>query len=777
MTKTILRYFLSLILVLLSAGISVAKVPEVVLAQKKAVVTLYIEQNKKIIASGSGFIVDETGIIVTNNHVIEPWNKSKDSLLYIKNSEGTFLTPLELIASDDIKDVAILKVKEKNLPFISLSGTTPKEGEDVVVIGSPFGLETTITSGIISSIRGKDEFLQISAPISPGSSGSPVLNANGEAIGMATLLMEGGQNLNFAIPNSYIVAPIKNLSKEKLEDLEKRGILVLKKEEVPAAPPALESLNGEGTSHFVKVLSLQNAAGYSYIEYDESGEEGWVAVMADAVVKEKVIPGDYVVFPDSPPMTGFQSKALGKTFDKLIFAAGFTKVIINDAEFKSAKDKDAFIISMMIDYGCYTTAANKINKVLEKEPNNAEMYFLRAKFRTAQLKVAIEDTPEYAQTVETNKLLCQSSFNDLSNAISLNSMNDVYYAARGDLLTNDYQCNYQVLDKALDDYEAAIKLNPKVAEYYIDKGRIHQKLSQLPKLLECAKETVKLNPNREAGYYLYANYYKERQEFAKALEYVKKGLMFNNNIFSGTLLIDNIMRSYKKYDEAIKLYSDLIKKYPKSYQFYGNRASYYLKSENYKKAIADYSTAIDLTPKPEYYYSVRGDAYRGAGNLNAALSDFNIACNAGFATACEDIKSVRADIRRGPNWIITGSSNNTEYYFDKTTIAKNKSGNITVWIKGEITNKEEFIAEQEFTSYEKDKYKNVSHTLNHFAFDCEGKQIKSLNYLVYSETGNNIYSYSNGDAKFTSVIPNSIGAGFLDKVCKYSATKKVTKKK
>ncbi len=779
MAKTY-RCVLMLVLMLLIGGtsIAVAKVPEAVLAKKKAVVTLYIEQNKKTIASGSGFIIAANGIVVTNNHVIEPWNKTKDSLLYIKNSYGTFLTPIELIAADASKDVALLKVKETNLPFIQLSDSTPKEGEDVVVIGSPLGLETTITSGIISSIRGEDEFLQISAPISPGSSGSPVLNSSGEAIGMATLLMKGGQNLNFAIPTSYIVAPIKNLSKEKLEDLEKRGILELEEATTPAPPPVLEMNPGDGIpDHFVKILSLKDSAGYTYVEYDEDGTKGWVAIMSDGVAKEKLVPGDYIVFPDSAPMVNFQSKGLGRTFDKLIFAAGFRAVKMNDSELKSANDKDAFIISKMIDNRSYTAAANKINKVLEKDPNNPEMYFLRAKFRTSKMKITFEKSPDYQQILETNKVMCQSAYDDLSYAISLNNKNDKYYAARGALLTNSYQCNYNDPENAINDYEAAISLNPKKADYYISKGYIHKRLRHLSKLLECAKEAVKLNPNNETGYYLYGNYYLEQNDYGKALEYGKKSLMLcKDRCTIGTLLIDDVMSQYKKYDEAVKLYSDLIKKFPKYSLFYGRRGKYYLRAENYKKAIADFTKAIGLDPNTTYYYLYRGDAYRADGNFNAALSDYIHACDTNNSYACENVKEVRADIQRGSNWIRVGATNNLDFYFDKTSIIRNKNGNITVWVKGEITNKEEFISALEIASYEKGKYNNVSHILNQQGFNCQSRQIRSLKYILYSDTGNILNSHNGDEAKFTSVIPDSIGASMLDNVCKFNASKKTSGK-
>ncbi len=226
----------------------------------------------------------------------------------------------------------------------------------------------------------------------------------------------------------------------------------------------------------------------------------------------------------------------------------------------------------------------------------------------------------------------------------------------------------------------------------------------------------------------------------------------------------------------MKLYSDLIKKYPKYGLFYGSRGEYYLLSENYKKAIADFTKAIDLTPNSTYYYPFRGDAYQADGNFNAALSDYNHACDANDSNACEKIKAVRADIRRGPNWILAGTTSHSDYYFDKTSIVRNKNGNITVWVKGEITNKDVFIANQELASYEKDKYNNASHTLNQFSFDCQGRQLKSLNYLVYADTGNTLYSHANEEAKFKSVIPDSIGASMLDKVCKFSASKKISEK-
>src|SRR5204863_9460196 len=90
---------------------------------------------------------------------------------------------------------------------LPLHRTSPQEGESVVVIGSPLGLEGSVTNGIVSAVRDIPTFgriIQITAPISSGSSGSPVVNMHGQVIGIATLQITGGQSVNFAIPSERI---------------------------------------------------------------------------------------------------------------------------------------------------------------------------------------------------------------------------------------------------------------------------------------------------------------------------------------------------------------------------------------------------------------------------------------------------------------------------------------------------------------------------------------------------------------------------------------------
>ena len=151
------------------------------------------------LARGSGFFID-VNRVVTNRHVIEGAYRAEVHL----NSGHTF--PVKnVIAVDAEGDVALLRVDAPAglVRPLSLDRTSPQEGESVVVIGNPFGLEGSVTNGIVSAVRdipGFGRIIQIAAPISPGSSGSPVVNMQGQVIGVATLQITGGQSVNFAIP-------------------------------------------------------------------------------------------------------------------------------------------------------------------------------------------------------------------------------------------------------------------------------------------------------------------------------------------------------------------------------------------------------------------------------------------------------------------------------------------------------------------------------------------------------------------------------------------------
>ena len=190
---------------LATAGFAQDFLPELVKRIKPSAVAIEtFDSRGNTISRGSGFFIAADKII-TNRHVIE-----KSSRVEIHLFNGRKYPVRGVLAIDGEGDLALLKVevpKEFAIP-LPVVQKVPQEGESIVVIGNPFGLEGSVSNGIVSAVReisGYGKIIQITAPISPGSSGSPVVNMFGQVIGVATLQAAEGQSLNFAVPSERIV--------------------------------------------------------------------------------------------------------------------------------------------------------------------------------------------------------------------------------------------------------------------------------------------------------------------------------------------------------------------------------------------------------------------------------------------------------------------------------------------------------------------------------------------------------------------------------------------
>lgn len=150
------------------------------------------------LGSGSGFVIGE-GLVATNYHVIENGTKIK-----IKTKRGTLAREVEVVEAAPDADLAILSFEaSKPIKAVKLGNSKKvREGDPVVAIGNPLGLEHTMTDGIVSAVRIYDsrEWIQISVPISPGSSGGPLFDGRGRVVGITTAGFVEGQNLNLAVP-------------------------------------------------------------------------------------------------------------------------------------------------------------------------------------------------------------------------------------------------------------------------------------------------------------------------------------------------------------------------------------------------------------------------------------------------------------------------------------------------------------------------------------------------------------------------------------------------
>ena len=157
---------------------------------------------RKQMAGGSGVIVDPKGFILTNNHVVAGAEKITVHLFDGRDLQGT------VKGTDPKTDLAVVHVEAENLPVAALGNSDTLEvGEWAIAIGSPFGLEETVTVGVISA-KGRtglgtgtyEDFIQTDASINPGNSGGPLVNIDGEVIGINVMIIQPGQGIGFAIP-------------------------------------------------------------------------------------------------------------------------------------------------------------------------------------------------------------------------------------------------------------------------------------------------------------------------------------------------------------------------------------------------------------------------------------------------------------------------------------------------------------------------------------------------------------------------------------------------
>ena len=192
---------------------------------------------------GSGYVVDASGILVSNVHVMAGARKAT---VVFPNKKTFDVTGTYLV--DPKRDICVFQISEKkDLPVLPMADKLPRKGEDVIALGSPSGLSFTATVGVVSAIRASEElgpgkegtWVQVDAPLSPGNSGGPIINSEGKLVAMSTLASFGQtQNLNFGISVVDIAAAVKKVkAKKNLTKLERGVAKVDMDEHSPSSGP------------------------------------------------------------------------------------------------------------------------------------------------------------------------------------------------------------------------------------------------------------------------------------------------------------------------------------------------------------------------------------------------------------------------------------------------------------------------------------------------------------------------------------------------------------
>ena len=448
---------------------SAQTVPDI--AEKALAATVYLEMqdsNGKILGFGSGFFV-KPNLIATNYHVIAGAASGTAKLVGKHNTyeiEG-------FTATSTYDDLVLLKASVPGINPLPLGNSDAvKIGETVYVAGNPKGLEGTFSDGIISGRHGGHAKgrIQMTAPISPGSSGGPVLNKKGEVIGVSYMIVEGGQNLNFAIPSLYL-----------------KTLLALSGTVTPL-PQGNRSISAE--TFFVQGNTKASLGQHfaAIKDYDKA-----IQLKPNAA-------------------NAYYNRGLAKYYLGQYVAAisDYDKAIQLKPDLAEAYSNRGLAKA---DLGQYVAAISDYDKAIQLKPDDAEAYSNRgvAKADLGQYVAAISDfdkaiqlEPDYAEAysnrgVEKKKLRQHfAAIRDYDKAIQLKPNYAEAYNNRGNTKADLGQ-----YVAAISDYDKAIQLEPDYANAYNNRGAVKVELGQYVAAISDFDKAIQLKPD-------YANAYSNR---------------------------------------------------------------------------------------------------------------------------------------------------------------------------------------------------------------------------------------------------------------------------
>ena len=450
--------------------VSAQTAPEI--AEKALAATVYLEmQDSKGVplGFGSGFFVGDN-LIATNYHVIEGAARGTAKLV------GQFSTyTIEgVTATDQTNDLALLKVTVSGIKPLPLGNSSDvKIGETIYVAGNPKGLEGTFSNGIISSRRDPytKERLQMTAPISPGSSGGPVLNSKGEVIGISFMTLVGGQNLNFAIPSRYLTE--------------------LLTKSTPAKPLA------EGN----RSISAETYLTWGDTKYYFGDYKGAIADYDSAI---RLKPDDAEAYNSR----GIAKSMLGQHVAAIVDFDTAIRLKPDNAEAYNNRG------NAKSDLGQHVAAIVDFDNAIRLEPDDAKAYYNRGNAKSAlgqhvaaiadydnAIRLEPDDAKAYYNRGNAKRDLGQhvAAIADYDNAIRIKPDLAEAYNNRG----NAKRALGQHV-AAITDYDNAIRINPDDVSAYYNRGATKIKLGQhLPRHLAAIADydnAIRIKPDYASAY-------------------------------------------------------------------------------------------------------------------------------------------------------------------------------------------------------------------------------------------------------------------------------------
>ncbi len=582
---------------------SVANSLDIALKQRSTVVTIYKGGKDSANIMGSGFIVDEKGIVATNYHVIAGLPGTTSKAVLVKTNKGMFHSVEKIIGVSDENNIALLKLEGTVFPAVRLSKHgRPRQGDGVLVIGGPLGLDSAVSEGAITGVRPTDDFIETTVSISRSNSGSPVFNMDGEVIGVATFRRGKEQNPMYIIPVKYVADLMKiylktdqkvsSMAEEAGGDLRARALMSQpdKKERQPEKP----------------------SSPIDYAEWIVMGDR----LKAGGKYEEAILSYTRAIEIDPENALGYNNRG------DVYVLTGNVRNALEDFS-RAISLKPGFVMayfsrgSLYDKMGMVEFAQEDLSRTIELEPRMALAYNIRCDIhnRLGNYKTAIDDC---------------------GKAIHLDPTMATAYAGRchGYMNTGDYQA-------ALVDCDGAIRIDPGHAEAHSAIGYMYFRAGDCDLGVRNSTRAIELNPRLAAAYVTRCICYGAFDKFQLSLDDCTKAIELeprNAGAFTGRCIAHCRMG---RHEQALDDCTKAIDLDPKESQAYGTRCLIYNVLEKPKQALDDCSKAIVMDPKnsPAYYHH-RAMSRRKLGNRQQAIEDLKMGARLGSQEAREALDTL-----------------------------------------------------------------------------------------------------------------------------------------
>ena len=429
------------------------------------VVIIAYDFNNEPTQQGSGVVLNDKGYVVTNYHVFAECER-----LEIKHYDKT-IPYSDIIGVDVEKDLLILKIDDNIFPSIQLANVDElKVGQRVYAIGSPLGFENSMSEGIISGLRNVDlvgrNFIQITASISPGSSGGAVVNSKGELIGISSLTFTDGQNLNFAILVSDILS-LKIGSYSDKESIENNNLFY-------KGFNALESGNySAAIKYYDEYLKRNpnNAKAYYNRGLAYANLQKYNEAISDYTTAISIDPN----YADAYNNRGTVYANLQKYNEAISDYTTAISIDPNHADAYNNRGIEYYYLQK------YEEAISDLTKAISIDPNYANAYNNRG--------LTFSDLRKYEEAIS-----------DLTKAISINPDLAQPYHNRGLAYKN-----LQKYEEAISDYTSAISIDPNYANAYGNRGNVFYLKGDCFNAKKDWEKAIELDPSYESKLRPYIN--------------------------------------------------------------------------------------------------------------------------------------------------------------------------------------------------------------------------------------------------------------------------------